>query len=427
MEFGKKTLVPLIVFLVCLAFSSCSTTARLEQLDERELPFDKVLEESGIESYRSSLPVFYNNGVEWNERSLELIASAQDYILVSTFLGVEDPSTEPVWQALARKAKEGVRVYILIDSSSNFQSVPVSNERIQSAFMYLRELGLEAVEYNPLSLSNLWYLPMLLDRDHRKYWVVDGEILAAGGINVNYSSLDWPPGLGNIDTMAEVVSPGATEAVVRTFAETWNAYSPERLDPDDFSIASTVPVGKPTTDLWLVDHHWPSDSRVPAMFDTFSVYAQEELWLVQGYTFLTKELLDRIKYAIDRGVDVHVVLSEHSTQPKYEMASRYGVLDLIDAGATVHMYDSPEGAFLHLKLIVADGRLVSVGSANYNFRSETLSRELNCIFDDERIGAYWMEYIDALLKHSRVVDREEAQSYRNPRSFFNLLLMQVWG
>lgn len=417
----------LVLILLLVLTGSCSTTGKLQSLRDEQIPVSSVMSREHIPTYESTLPVYYNTGAEWNNRSLELIEGAEDYIIVSTFLGVEHPSTNPVWDALARKVEQGVRVYILIDSSSNFQLVPEVNERIKAAFMYLRDLGLPFVEYNSLTLSNAFFMPSLLDRDHRKYWVVDGEMLAVGGINVNQTSLDWPAGLGNIDTMAEVVSPGATRAVIDTFVETWNRYSPRHLNPQHFVVGKHIPENRETTTMWLFDHHWPIRSNITTLFDVFSAYAEEELWLIQGYTFLTPALLDRIRFVTERGVAVHVMLSENSSQPKYEMASRYGVLDILDAGATVYMYDSPEGAFLHLKLMVADGVLTTIGSANYNLRSQTLSRELNVLFEDERVASYSMDYIQELLKHSRLVTREEAESYRTIRSWYNYILMQVWG
>ena len=91
------------------------------------------------------------------------------------------------------------------------------------------------------------------------------------------------------------------------------------------------------------------------------------------------------------------------------------------------MYTSPDEAFLHAKIMVADGKLATIGSANYNLRSQTLSRELNFLFEDERVGTYLLDYIDRLLDDCRLVTREEAESYRNLRTWYNHLLMQVWG
>lgn len=427
MKSGKRLLVMLFLPIAIFTLVSCSTAKRLDQLRQEYRSVASFMDDLDVVAHDSTLPVYHNTGADWNERSLELIEQAKDYILVSTFLGVEHEATEPVWSALAQKASEGVRVYVMIDSSSNFQMIPMTDVRIKAAFMHLRELGLNVVEYNSLTMSNLFFLPNLLDRDHRKYWVVDGEILAIGGVNVNQTSIDYPSGIGNIDTMAELYSPGATRAVVDAFVDTWNRYNPNRLESADFSVQQGKVSSSKETSVWVLDHNWPSQDKMSPLFDLFSVYPEEELWLIQGYTFLTPPLLDRIRYAVDRGVEVNIVLSAFSTRPKYEMASRYGVLDLLDAGANVYMYESPDGAFLHLKLMVADKRLVTIGSANYNLRSQALSRELNIVYEDERVAAYSMDYIHTLLAYCRPVTREEAQSYRNFRSWYNFILMQVYG
>ena len=411
--------------LIVLLFGSCSTTKKLQKYVEQKVSVEQLMQSIGVDSYSCTYPLYYNTGAQWNERSLELIEQAQDYILVSTFLGVEHPSVYPVWKALADKAAEGVDVYIIVDSSSNFQMVPIVNERIQAAFMLLHELGLNFVEYNSLSLSNLFFIPKLLDRDHRKYWVVDGQTLAAGGVNINHTSVAWPPGYGNIDTMVELGSSQAIKEVVETFVATWNNYSTTFLDADSFNIVKNNE--SETARFWLLDHYWPTKSKITTLFDLFSIYATKELWMVQGYTFLTPALLKRIKFAVDRGVKVNFILSDYSTQPKYELASRYGILDLIEAGASVYMYHSPVESFLHAKIMVADGKLVSIGSANYNLRSQSLSRELNFLFEDERIGEENLKYIETLLKECTVVTKQEAESYRNFKSWYNHLLMQIWG
>jgi phosphatidylserine/phosphatidylglycerophosphate/cardiolipin synthase-like enzyme len=103
------------------------------------------------------------------------------------------------------------------------------------------------------------------------------------------------------------------------------------------------------------------------------------------------------------------------------------MLDLIEAGARVYIYRNPLGAFLHLKLIVADGRLSAFGSANYNLRSQTLSREVAAVFDDAAVGELAMDHIQQLMPFTREVSREEAITYRNFGSFLYYLLMQVWG
>lgn len=423
-----KRLKPFVIttFLILLiTLSSCSTTSKLQKIVDHNYSVEHMMGQIEAPEFESTYPTFYQTGYEWHKHSLDLIAEAEDYILISTFLGVEHPAVFPVWKALSEKAASGVDVYIIIDSSSNFQMVPFVNERIKAAFMQLKELNLNFVEYNSLSTSNIFLIPNLLTRDHRKYWIIDGKKIAVGGVNVNQTSVDYPSGYGNTDTMIELTSPGATRELIDTFVETWNKFSSQSISSNNFSVDPNLE-GE-TTKLWFVNHRWPTNSKVATMFDTFATYAEKELWLVQGYTFLTPKLLKRIEFAISRGVEVNIMLSEYSTQPKYEMASRWGVLDLIKAGANVYIFDSPVGSFLHSKMIVADGKLVTVGSANYNFRSETLSLELNFVFEDQKIGQEVLDYIDELLKESRLVTIEEAESFRTFRTWYNHLLMQIWG
>ncbi|MDD4841049.1 MAG: phosphatidylserine/phosphatidylglycerophosphate/cardiolipin synthase family protein [Sphaerochaetaceae bacterium] len=425
MKFFHKIPIIFILCLLCLLLFSCTSAASLERERQKISNPTDYLESHGIEQYASSVPVVYNNGVEWYARAFELVEQAQDYILINTFLSNLLDLSEPLWDLLAKKIIQGVRVYCLFDSSSYFQLYTDRNEVIPAAFNHLRELGIPVTEYNPFSLSNSFFLPMLLDRDHRKFWIIDGKQLAVGGININHASLGLPPESGHIDSMVEVVSPKAIEVLIGSFIDTWNRYNPDTLDPLDFYIEDTqVPLD---VSLWLVDHHWPARSQATTMFDAFTLGAQKELWMVQGFAFMTGALTERIANAVDRGVEVHILLSDNAGKPNYEKAAKYGILDLIDAGATVYMYSNPTTAFLHLKLMIADGYLTAYGSTNYDLRSQTLSREISIIFDDEQIASAAKAHVDELLKYCRIVTREEAVSYRNFVNYCYYLLMQVWG
>ncbi len=421
------SIVLLLVLLVAVLASSCSTVARMQEWQAQGGLASDHLDQQGIPRYESSFPKLYHTGTDWNARSLELIANAKDYIFISIFLGNLHPSTSEVWDLLAKKMTEGVRVYCIMDSSSYFQLDPDTQAVVPAVMNHLRSLGIPMVEYNAFSLSQLAYIPRLFDRDHRKYWIVDGTYLALGGINVNYTSLGLPPETGNIDTMVEVRSPGAITEMVASFVKTWNSYSPNPLDLSAFAIEQTLPAEVGRSSFWLLDHYWPGRSQVTAMFDALLFSAKEELWMIQGYAFLTPALIERIALAVKRGVEVHVVLSDFARKANYEQAALYGLLDLIDAGAKVYIYRNPLGAFLHLKLIVADGRLSAFGSANYNLRSQTLSREISAIFDDAEVGKLAMEHISHLMPFTREITREEALGYRNIGSFLYNLLMQVWG
>ena len=418
-----KTAAVFIIFLII----SCTTTGKLQNMHEDLTTIDDFFMDRGFPLYESTLPEMYYTGVEWRERAIELVQEAEDYILISVFLGNYHDSTSSLWELLPRKIEEGVRVYCIIDAASWFQVVPGTSEVVPAAFKYLRDAGVPVVEYNPFSISNLFFTPLQLDRDHRKFWVIDGKYLAAGGMNINLTSYGYPPETGNIDAMAEVISPGSTRQVVKSFVDTWNAYSPEKLNADDFNIVPDIPENRETTDLWLLDHLWRGSCQVTDMFDAFVVSAEEELWFIQGYSFLNPALIRRISFAAERGVSVNFVISDYARTGNYKRATHYGLLDLIDAGADVYLYTSPIGAFLHYKLIMADRKTAAVGSVNYNLRSQTLSREISFIFRDYRVGEDIAEHIKKLEKNMRKITREEAEEHRTLKNYLSHLFMQFWG
>ncbi|NCB01802.1 MAG: phosphatidylserine/phosphatidylglycerophosphate/cardiolipin synthase family protein [Spirochaetia bacterium] len=415
-----------IVILSFFLFMSCSTVGNLPKEQSEFISMENFLEQKGYPSFATTSPEFYYTGRDWNKKCLELIEQAKESIILSTFLGVTDVSTIDVWNALAKKAASGVKVYIIIDSSSNVQSFPKSNEFVQSAYVYLKELGVNFVDYNSLSLSNIFFLPALLDRDHRKYWVIDSSIVAIGGINVNHTSLNYPVGLGNIDIMGVMASPSLANYVTSLFIDTYNRYSPTHLSIDDFPLKDET-MGDSSKTAFAIDHYWQEGMKIKDLFDVLALSTEKELWMVQGYTFLSPALIDRVKYVIDKGVKVNFILSKNATQEKYEKASFYSMVDLIESGATVYLFDSPDKAFLHQKVVVSDGRYSTFGSANYNWRSHTISRELNLMYDDEEIAASLLSFIDTLVEHSVVVDLEEAKKYRTLSYYLTSLFMQIWG
>lgn len=425
---SARAVFTIVLLSIALFFISCTTMSHLDSKYESFETVDAYFAKHDIPKISSSLPQYYFTGQEWKDRLLELIEMAEDYILFIVFAGTYHEINQPVWDALAQKAYEGVQVYCIIDSVSYFVAECEQYGAQPPASVIIRETGIHAVDYNPISLSNIFYMPQLLDRDHRKFWIIDGKRIVMGGTNINVSSFGRPPDLGNIDTMAEVISPEGAEHLIRSFVETWNAYSSNKLCTQKFAIPELDEdrIDRETS-FWLIDHYWPKRSQVTPMFDVFFLAAQEELWLVQAFTFVTPGILNRIRFAVNRGVEVNILLSERETGPHYRAAAFYGIKDLIDAGANVYMYELPKDAFLHYKLFMADRKLTALGSVNFNFRSQTYSREISYVFDDSRVGADIMENLEELLEDSRRVDRDEAKEYRTLHNLFFLLLMKFWG
>ncbi len=418
---GRKTLI----FPIILVFlTSCASYGKLEKVSRDYKGPSDFLTAQGVESYRGDLPSLYFNGTEWLARARQAIAEAEDYILLFSFLTTASPLTTELFEILKEAQDRGVRVYIMVDSSSYYRSYPMTGKAINGAVPEAKRKGLNIIEYNPIRGNRVPTFLHLFNRDHRKFWIVDGEFVSLGGQNIDYDSLRDPSVGGAVDTMIEIPSPGAVRKMVDSFALTWNSFSLEKIDPADFAVP---PRGGGETDYWLIDQHLHGGEKVTDMFDAFFSFAREEIWMIQCYAYPTPALLDKIQFALDRGVRINMIVSDNHVGTRFYKASYYSLAELIDRGVRVYFYSDPGGGLLHYKMIMADHNLVSIGSANYNLRSQTTSRELSVIFTDSRAVETVKANVEKLLLHSKEVTPAQAQGYRTLDNLLNFLLMQFWG
>jgi cardiolipin synthase A/B len=422
---GGAAAIALLAAALAASLASCAGTPSVPA--EGALGPDAaaaILRKAGMTGYPSS-PVqrLSMDGIAWTARALELIDGAKDYIFAASFLLTDHPNARAVLEALAAAQRRGVRVRLIVDSSSYYRAYPMSSEPEPAAIMDARALGIPVVEYNSIRGMRIFTLLRLLDRDHRKYWIVDGEVAVLGGQNVDWDSLRDANEGGCVDAMVEFSSAGAIAELRDSFIRTWNSFSIDRLDPGAFPVRA-VP---PTTQAWLVDQGMGKDGRVTAMFDAMFAAARRELLFVQCYTYTTPALLRRIREATSRGVEVDFILSGGHISERAEKGSYYCIADLQKAGARVFLYESPGKSLLHYKLIMADGELASIGSANYNFRSQALERDISVVFEDESSLGAVQAHLDQLRPYIREVGPEEAAKYRGGSYLLYFLLMQVAG
>jgi len=352
---------------------------------------------------------------------LDLIRGARHSILVGSFLLTDGPASREVLEALVAKSREGVIVRVLGDTSSRF----VEEEE---AFSFLANAGVPTVEFNPPRIWHLFAPHRLLERDHRKYWVIDGRLLFLGGANLSDLSLIPPEEGGNRDLMVRLESPDAARELTRSFISTWKQSHPRLALPEEALLSDVSRRRGSETSAWFFNQESVSGevSLTEAMFDGLFASAQKTVWLVEPYTFTEARILDSVRAMTARGVVVHIVLSSRVRAPRFHYASFYGIQDLLEAGARVWIFDS-EISPLHYKCAVIDDRLAYVGSANLNHRSLRLSRELSLVFEDPPGVKAITEVIGSVRKNAREVTREEAAHYRGLPFLTWWLIMQSAG
>ena len=89
---------------------------------------------------------------------------------------------------------------------------------------------------------------------------------------------------------------------------------------------------------------------------------------------------------------------------KFYYATSYRMLDLIKAGAILWEYGHSK-SHLHYKAVIVDDRWFTIGSANLNFRSCHLSKEVNILFEGSDLGTPMLENLKELKAAAQIIYR----------------------
>lgn len=302
----------------------------------------------------------------------QLINSAEQHIHVET-LNFDNDTEEPrdialeVAQLLAAKARQGIRVRMIIDPVVEGIITPPSITQT------LYEAGIEILGYVPM-----WTPPLqqTLHRTHKKLMLVDGKAAIIGGMNYGWLYLgdgQWR------DTNILLTGP-VVGTMQGEFLRDWEYLGGDaRWDP------SLYPAIEPTGDLPVRS----VDQRpIAGDFDINNTMlialrsARESIEIETPYFNPTDWMLDELLAAASRGVEVRLLtntLESVDIKESYTVFTSY-LAPLIDNGIRVFLWG--QARTLHSKALVVDDTLAMVGSYNLNWRSIAWDTENVAVFTD---------------------------------------------
>ncbi|HCS75534.1 MAG TPA: hypothetical protein DIW17_16875 [Clostridiales bacterium] len=85
------------------------------------------------------------------------------------------------------------------------------------------------------------------------------------------------------------------------------------------------------------------------------------------------------------GVEVRIIIPGKRDHPFVHWASTTYLSDLLDSGVHCYIYDYDR--FMHVKAVIVDGRVASIGSANFDIRSFIYNFEINAVLYDEEAAS----------------------------------------
>jgi cardiolipin synthase len=312
---------------------------------------------------------------------LAAIADAKRYILFESYIVADDRIGHQFIDALAEKAKQGVRVCLVYDW--------LGSTKFARPWEPLRAAGAEVRCFNPPSVESplAW-----LTRDHRKSIVVDGEVAFVSGLCVSSA---W---VGDPDRRLEpwrdtgVELRGAAVADIEAaFEQVWKTCGGESLR---FPPPSRRRVG----DVRLrVIAGVPNSAATYRTDLLVASLAREHLWLTDAYFVATSAYTQALRAAARDGVDVRLLVPGASDVPAMSPLSRAGYRALLEAGVRVFEWN---GTMLHAKTAVADRRWSRVGSTNLNLVSWISNYELDVAIEDVAFSEAMGQQYEKDLSHA---------------------------
>jgi cardiolipin synthase A/B len=319
------------------------------------------------------------NGDNTYPQMLAAIDGASRSVALSSYIFRADAAGDPFIAALTRAKERGVEVRVLIDGYGGgyFTS---------STYHRLRKAGVPAARFLHSTLP--WRMPFLNLRSHKKILGIDGRTVFTGGLNIGAENLTGThPKHPVFDTHFKFEGPVVGQ-LIDVFAADWLFATKESLSGDAW-FPTLEPVGESTA---RVVTSGPDSDLEKIEFVVLAALscARKSIKIMTPYFLPDERVITALSLAAYRGVEVDLVLPEHSNHPMVDWGSRVQMMPLLKAGCRVWTYPAP---FNHSKLMTIDDLWALVGSANWDIRSFRLNFEL----DLEVYHSGVVQQVDALI------------------------------
>lgn len=318
---------------------------------------------------------------------LTAIGAARETITFETYVYWSGRVGQQMADSLSAAARRGVAVHVLIDWVGGFKADRAMIDQ-------MRDAGADVVLYRPL---RWFHLNRLNNRTHRKLLVVDGRVGFTGGVGI---ADEWAGNAQDPDHWRDIhfcVEGPVVAQMQAAFLDNWikttgeilngPAYFPplEAAGPSDAHVFIASPAG--------------GSASMHLMYLMAVSAATRTIDLQAAYFVPDDLMLSALEAARARGVRVRVIVpGEHIDTDLVRHASKALWGRLLDDGVEIYEY---RPTMLHNKLLVVDGRMVSVGSTNFDVRSFELNDEASLNVYDEAFAARMTRVFEADLRQSR--------------------------
>ena len=310
----------------------------------------------GFPVYGNTAVTYFNGGEAKFAELLRQLETAEHYIFLEYFIIDEGLMWGKILEVLARKALQGVDVRVMYDGTCEFSTLPRNYPRL------LEKLNIQCKVFSPVQPFVSTHYNY---RDHRKILVIDGRVGFTGGVNLADEYINHIQKHGRWKDAAVMLEGEAVRSLTAQFLQMWGILKEPEYEQ---FLTRPIPVPENAKGVAAPYGDCPLDGeRVGEMvYIDLLNRARDYIHIMTPYLILDGELETALKFAAERGVDVHLILpGKPDKQFPYALAkSHYSAL--LDSGVKISEW-SP--GFVHAKVFVVDDREAVVGTINLDYRS----------------------------------------------------------
>jgi len=334
------------------------------------------------------------NGDEIFPAMLDAIAAAQHTVDLLTFVYWKGEVGRWFGEALAERARAGVRVRVLLDSWG-------AHTIERSLVALLEEAGGAVRWFRPLGRVHVGEIN---HRTHRKVMIVDEAVAFTGGVGI---ADQWRGDAEDEhhwrDTHFRIAGP-AVDGLRAAFLDNWSETDPELFDATVDRFPHQPRCGDAVVQC-VRGASETGNSDIYTLFRTLLQLAEQRVRIATAYFVPDDEIVRRLGAAAQRSVKVELLLPGPHTDKRFvQVASADTFAPLFEAGVDIWTF---QPSMLHAKIMTVDGIVSNVGSANLNARSTTLDEEVNVVAIDPALTAILDQHFDDDLARSERVAADD--------------------
>ena len=336
------------------------------------------------------------NGDEIFPAMLAAVRGAKRTITFETFIYWAGSVGEELAAALILKAREGVRVHVMLDWVG---ASKISNQLVEK----MTEVGIEVVRYHPIR----WYsLTKLNNRTHRKMLVIDGMLGFTGGVGI---ADQWSGNAQDPEHWRDMhfqVEGYVVAQMQAAFLDNWikttgvvlhgEGYFPELRNCGDqeMQMFTSSPQG--------------GSGSMRLMYLMAITAAVHSVDIEAAYFVPDKLMSGALIAARVRGVRIRVIVpGKYIDSATVGLSSQREWGPLIEHGVEISTY---EPTMIHCKCLIFDRYMVSVGSTNFDMRSFELNDEASLNVYDVEFAASMTDVFEQDLRLSSRVTLKQWQN-----------------